>query len=162
MKKIFIYTVLIITTVIILFFLLEDTYNEQKYTEVSLLTERLETGYKILHEIIENDERLGRNLENVESDLYQKNEGWLLRNKTVYCSNRLIDDIDQISAKSGIYKYTGNPDGNQLTMDVEKFKKHLVSLNELCVNETEFNGEKALEATLFIDPEHKIWKRKKD
>ncbi|USN88086.1 MAG: hypothetical protein H6779_01405 [Candidatus Nomurabacteria bacterium] len=160
-KKILIWTLLILTVAGLLLAYLFENNNHNKYVEVNSITERLGTEYKILHEIIEPDERLGRHEKNVISDLYHKNEGWLLRNKTTYCSNRLIDDIDKISTKSGIYKYTGNPDGNQLTMDVEKFKKHLISLNELCVNETEFNGEKALEATLFISPEHKIWKKVK-
>lgn len=158
MKKILIGVVVIVTIIVSIVVL--NSGSKSNYVEVEPLTERIGTRYVLLHEIIMPDERLGRYEGNVDSDLYHKNEGWLLRNKTVYCSNRLIDHIDEISAVSEINKYTGNPEGNQLMMDIEQFKKNLVTLNELCVSETEFQGEKALEATLFIDPDHKIWKEK--
>lgn len=157
MKRNLLFLSIFVVTIVAIV-LLNHPGRSETYVEIESLTNRIGTGFVVLHEVIQQNERLGRYVSNVDSDFYQRNEGWLLRNMTVYCSNRLIDHIEQISAESGIYKYTGNPDGNQLTMDIEKFKKYLVSLNEICVSETEYDGERALQATLFIDPEHKIWK----
>ena len=135
--------------------------SRAQYVEVEPLMTRLGSEYKALHEIIKSDERLATSANGADSSLYQKNEGWLLRNQTIYCANRITDEIEKISQDTGINQYAGNPDGTRRLMDSETFKNHLISLDELCVNEGEFNGERVLEATLFINPEHKIWQKRR-
>ena len=160
MKKI-IYGVSV--TAIVVVAVSADIYFKKEnspYLKEEPLTERLGIGYKKLSDLVKVDERIGRNQSDVNSDLYQKNEGWLLRNQDIYCSNRLIDDVAKISADTGIKKFSANPNGTRMFMSIDEFKKNLGSLNELCVSGGEFEGEKVLEPTLFVSTEHMLWKRK--
>ncbi|MEX0930544.1 MAG: hypothetical protein WDZ79_02575 [Candidatus Paceibacterota bacterium] len=151
--------ILISVVIVLIFVFLANKDDSASYEKVVSLTERLGDEYVKLHEVVGVNERIGRYEGSVASPWYQKNEGWLLRNQTIYCSNRLIDDIEAISEESGIYKYTINPDGRRRFASIDAFKEHLVSLDELCVSEGEFREEAVLEPTLFITPEHSVWRR---
>lgn len=155
MKKIFITILILLVTGSLVYLIFSNRNKDHEYQEVALLTDRLGTEYKKLHEVVATNERLGINEDSVQSKLYQNNEGWLLRTQTVYCSNRLVDHIENISLETGINKYIAERN----FVSLEDFKEHIGNLDELCVSEALVEGEKVLETTLFISPEHKIWRR---
>jgi hypothetical protein len=152
-----IYAIFIFLIIFFVFFLFTRD-KKPAYVERNLLTDVLGDDYVILHKIINKDERLGVFSNNVaNSDWYFKNEGYLLRNYTIYCSNRLIDNIAKISTDAGIQKYQGD---YQKIVTRDDFKKHVIKMNSICVNsKISDSGEKILEVTWLIGNDHKIWKK---
>ena len=128
--------------------------KDGKYKEISMLTDRLSDSYVAIYKVVSSNERLGTNEDMVNSELYNNNEGWLLTNLTTYCSNRIVDNIGQISldTKTNLYQADGG------YVSIEAFKNNLIRRDEICVNmQTSDLGEQYLESTLFIGPEHKIY-----
>lgn len=142
----------------LLYFLVEvwDT-PLPKYNSIGYLNDRMSSNLQLLPELIGSNEKVGVYENNLHGDSYEKNEGWLLRQPNIYCSDNIANNIENISGKTGVEVYKGN--GPSEYISLEEFKNYLLKQNAKCVSVNVINGTKVISWEVFVGNDLKVWEQ---
>ena len=110
-----------------------DDAQLPKYTKVGMLSDRMGSEISLIGDLVKPEEKIAVYEHNLYGtyngeSLYSGNGGWLLKQE-YYCSKNIIDQVEEISAKTGVNYYKGNFD----LIPLSDFKNYLAQNNANCI-----------------------------
>lgn len=110
-----------------------DDAQLPKYTNVGMLSDRMTSDIRLIGDLVKDNEKIAVYEHNLYGtyqgkSFYDGNGGWLLKQQ-YYCSKNISDQVEKITAITGINHYGG---GTPLS-SLSDFKNYLKKNNATCV-----------------------------
>ena len=110
-----------------------DDAQLPKYEKVGMLTDRMDLEIRLIGSLVKPEEKIAVYEHNLYGEyngktFYDENGGWLVKQE-YYCSKNVSDQIEKITAKTGVSYYKGN---NGL-VSLADFKSYLAQNKAKCV-----------------------------